>query len=151
VRQVRLPRHAHELDLGGGAERAERLGVADRTIFTGAANGVTQMLGMDFYVSASRYEAFSYALVEAAGRELPIVSTRVGGATAVVTDGVNGFLVAEDRMERFPQCMTALALDEGKRRAMASASLAAAERFTVERMAAETAEIYARLAENRPQ
>jgi glycosyltransferase involved in cell wall biosynthesis len=124
---------------------AERLGVADRTIFTGAANGAAQMVGMDFYVMASRYEAFSYALLEAAGRALPIIATQVGGVSAVVNDGVNGYIIAQDRMDGFGQRMAQLSASAAQRSAMARESSKLAERYTVRRMVDETTEIYSLL------
>ena len=48
----------------------ERLGIADRTIFTGTANGAEQMAGLDLYAMASRYEAFPYVLIESVTREV---------------------------------------------------------------------------------
>jgi glycosyltransferase involved in cell wall biosynthesis len=123
----------------------EELGITNRTIFTGTANGAAQMAGLDLYVMASLYEAFPYALLEAASRGLPIVATAVGGAKAVVKNGVSGFVVPQDRMDEFAGHMGELTSDIDARRNMARESRKIAGRFTVERMAEQTIGVYTAL------
>ena len=49
--------------------------------------------GTDCYVCASSSEGFSLAVLESAACGRIVISTRVGGSTELITDGVNGFLV----------------------------------------------------------
>jgi glycosyltransferase involved in cell wall biosynthesis len=53
-----------------------------------------QQLGC--YVCASSSEGFSLSVLEAAACGVPVISTRVGGCTELIADGVNGYLVDRD-------------------------------------------------------
>ncbi len=135
--------------VGEGAEQAaleslaRDLGIADRTRFTGQADGVALMAGFDIFALPSRYEGFPYVLPEAACRGLPILTMAVGGAGVVVEEGGNGFIV--------PQAGGAAALaerlglllgDPGLRRAMAKRSLERAAGLTAQNMVANTVALY---------
>ena len=48
---------------------------------------------LDLYIVSSRLEGGPRALLESQAAGVPIVSTRVGMADDVITDGINGFLV----------------------------------------------------------
>jgi glycosyltransferase involved in cell wall biosynthesis len=73
---------------------AGHLGIAGDVFFLGHCPDVAGLLHVsDVCVLTSTAEGFSNAILEymAAGR--PVVATNVGGATEVITHGVNGFLV----------------------------------------------------------
>jgi glycosyltransferase involved in cell wall biosynthesis len=79
--------------------------------------------------------------------ERAIVATRTGGIPEVVEDGVTGRLAAPRDHAAMAQLMLELLADDAMRRQMGEAGLARVrERFTVERMVAETAAVYARVA-----
>lgn len=74
--------------------RAKDAGIGDRVVFLGARDDVPALLRRaDLYVSASRTEGMSNALLEALGSGLPVVATRAGSAPDVVVDGECGVLV----------------------------------------------------------
>ena len=76
---------------------AEKLGVADRVLLLGEQRGIhTYLAAADMFVLPSVYESSGLVFLEALASGLPIVATRVGVAPAVVTDGVNGYLVDRD-------------------------------------------------------
>lgn len=75
--------------------RAQALGVADRVQFLGFDRGwLDPASGIDAFVSATRYEGMSNALLEAAASGVPIVTTAIPENHAVLTDGVTARLVA---------------------------------------------------------
>lgn len=75
---------------------ASKLGIAERTRFVGAVAHEalpTYYSAADVSVMPSSYESFGLVGVESLACGTPVVATRVGGLTAVVRDGENGFLV----------------------------------------------------------
>jgi glycosyltransferase involved in cell wall biosynthesis len=69
-------------------------GMQDVFHFTGFRADVPSLLGaLDCFVLSSHWEGFPLALLEAMASGLPVVSTRVMGATEAVQEGVTGFLV----------------------------------------------------------
>ena len=75
-------------------ERARRLGVADRTAFTGVRVDVPELLaGMDVLAFSSTREGLSIAMLEAMAAGVPVVATNVGGNPELIESGVSGQLV----------------------------------------------------------
>lgn len=63
--------------------------------FLGKQDQVYEKLGLgDLFLLPSDTESFGLAALEAMACEMPVVATNVGGLPEVVTDGVDGFLVA---------------------------------------------------------
>ncbi len=54
------------------------------------------MANLDLLAAPSFIESFSFTMLEAMAMELPVVSTDVGGATEMITDGETGFLIFDD-------------------------------------------------------
>lgn len=75
----------------------------------------------DIYVSPSRSEGFSLALVEAMEAGLPCVATRVGIAPQAIQDGVNGLLVDRCDDAGLARALLRLATDDALRRQFAAA------------------------------
>jgi glycosyltransferase involved in cell wall biosynthesis len=68
--------------------------------FSGQVDNVAEYLqAADFFVSVSESEGFGLALAEAMASGLPCISTPVGIAPEVLVNGVNGSLVAIDRVD----------------------------------------------------
>src|SRR5439155_720162 len=85
--------------IGGGPEAgrlhalARSLGIDSRVRFTGAVPDAARLLGgLDLYVSASRREGLSLAVLEAMALGLPVVATRVAGHLDAVSAGITGFV-----------------------------------------------------------
>lgn len=121
---------------------ADTLGVAGRTVFTGAADGPRLMAGFDLFALPSAYEGFPYVLLEALARGLPIVTTLVGGARATVRDGRNGVIVPQGQMEAFAAALARLSGDPALRRAMGEESRRISLDFTANRMLEQTLAVY---------
>lgn len=86
--------------VGDGSRRgpleqlARSLGVAGRVRFLGFDPDPARWLRQcHVAVQCSLSEGFGLAMVEAMGCELPVLSTRVGAASDVITDGRTGWLV----------------------------------------------------------
>ncbi len=115
---------------GGGAIR-----------LLGALDARPLMAGFDLFAMTSRYDGFSYAMVEAAAAGLPILTTEVGGVSALAEAGA--------RITPLPLSATArqwsqaiVAACEGE--TPPSAPPALLERFSAQRMTADTVAVYRR-------
>jgi glycosyltransferase involved in cell wall biosynthesis len=139
--------------VGDGPDRAalERqateLGVRDRVVLAGEADGPALMAGFDLFVLPSRYEAFPYVLLEAAARALPIITTQVGGAASVVRPGENGYIVpqADDAaamVAALAAPIGALVRDPSRREALGRRSAAIAGGLGVDAMVERTVALY---------
>jgi glycosyltransferase involved in cell wall biosynthesis len=105
------------------------------------------MKSFDMFVMSSVTEGLGTALLDALACGKAIVATKTGGIPEVVEDGVTGRLVAPRDHAAMAQAILALLADDNLRRRMGEAGLARVRaRFTVERMVAETAAVYARVA-----
>jgi glycosyltransferase involved in cell wall biosynthesis len=108
------------------------------------------MKGFDLFAMSSVTEGLGTALLDAMACARAIVATRTGGIPEVVEDGVTGRLAAPRDHAAMAQLILALLADQSLRRQMGEAGLARVQaRFTVERMVAETAAVYARVAGRR--
>ncbi|OFW31457.1 MAG: hypothetical protein A3G76_09955 [Acidobacteria bacterium RIFCSPLOWO2_12_FULL_65_11] len=103
--------------------------------------------GFDLFVMSSVTEGLGTSLLDAMACRRAIVATSAGGIPEVVEDGVTGLLVAPRHHQAMAGAIVRLLTDEGLRRRMGEAGFArVSARFTVERMVAETAAVYARVA-----
>jgi glycosyltransferase involved in cell wall biosynthesis len=92
---------SYELVLvGGSGDTTELLaaaranGVDDRVrILTGRTDMPDVLAAFDMFVHPALAESFGYVIIEAMAMQLPVVSTRVGIAEEVITDGLSGVLI----------------------------------------------------------
>jgi glycosyltransferase involved in cell wall biosynthesis len=97
---------------------------------------LAQLYGaMDLFVFPSLWDGLPNAVLEAMACARPVLATAVGGIPDVIEDGVSGFLVAPEALERFPeQALELLEPRESERLARigAEARSKVARSFTVE-------------------
>jgi glycosyltransferase involved in cell wall biosynthesis len=99
--------------------------------------------GFDLFVLSSITEGLGTSLLDAMACAKPIVATRAGGIPEVVADGATGVLAPPHDPHALASAIVRLLRDQATRQRMGDAGLARVrERFTVERMVAETAEVY---------
>lgn len=110
-------RQVEHLGLTGVVEFRGLLGEADVAAVLAQAQAL---------VIPSSYEGFGMAYLEGMGYGLPAVAGRYGGASAVVTDGENGFLVTPGDVTALADGLARLAED---RERLLQLSLAARERY----------------------
>jgi glycosyltransferase involved in cell wall biosynthesis len=103
--------------------------------------------GFDLFVMSSVTEGLGTSLLDAMACSKAIVATKAGGIPEVVDDGVTGLLVEPRDHHGLAAAIVTLMKDVQERQRMAAAGFArVTARFTVERMVAETATVYARVA-----
>jgi glycosyltransferase involved in cell wall biosynthesis len=125
---------------------ADRLGIADKVIFTGRIMDVAPVIRIfDIGVLSSDSESFSNSVVEYLAAGLPVVTTDVGGAREAVEDGVNGYVVpVGDHRSMADRILEVLA--GGRMQEMGVASRQRAEMFRMEAMVRKHEDLYAQLA-----
>jgi L-malate glycosyltransferase len=101
----------------------------------------------DLFVMSSVTEGLGTSLLDAMACTKAIVASRTGGIPEVVEDEVNGVLVEARDHRAMAAAIVRLIADAATRQRMAAAGFArVSELFTVDRMVAETAGVYARVA-----
>ena len=120
------------------------LDLSDRVRLVGWVENLAQIYcGLDVFVSASRTESFGLVLAEAMATGTPVVATATEGAQELVTNNETGLVVPVGDVEQLAAAILCLLTETKLRTRLASsASLVAAQNFTIERMVDETEKIY---------
>ena len=120
----------------------------DRIVFAGQRNGVRAMAAFDIFALGSRYEGFPYVFCEALCAGVPIVTTRVGGASEAVDEidrsgeGRCGLIVPAGDSAALGGALSVLCTDHARRAQMATAAKARTPEFSIERLIAAIRDIY---------
>lgn len=134
------------LVVGGGDERAaalraraDRLGVGDRVRWLGWRSDLPRLYpAMDVVALTSRDEGTPVALIEALAAGVPVAATAVGGVPEVLREGRLGEL-----FERPEADAVAAGIERALRREVpAAARDEVGERYSVERLCADMADLY---------
>ena len=112
-------------------KQSSDMGVEDKLTFLGTRDDVPTLLSMSkVYVLTSRWEGLSIAMIEAmANGAVPVVSD-VGDLRDIVTDGVNGYVIAQDDIAGFSAAVSHLLDNKALWRAMSLAAVAAATEYS---------------------
>jgi len=106
--------------------------------------------GFDLFVMSSVTEGLGTSLLDAMACERPIVATRAGGIPEIVEHEKTGLLVPPRDAHALAAAIVQALNDRALRARLAAAGLARVrERFTVERMVEETANVYKRVNDRR--
>jgi glycosyltransferase involved in cell wall biosynthesis len=133
---------------GDGELRAELEGLAaplgDSFVFLGERRDVPDLLAsFDVFAFPSRFEGLCLAVIEAQAAGVPVIATPVGGIRENVVDGETGWLVPPRDVDALAERISwALEHGEESRRLADEARIRVLERFSAERMVAETLALY---------
>ena len=110
--------------------QAEKLGIADRVIFTGFLEDTGAILSLlDVVLLASTIpEACPRTIIEAMGAGVPVIATPLGGSKELVTPET-GILVPPEDADAFAEAITQLAEDAERRKQMGKACRLRAEQL----------------------
>ena len=134
--------HRKELE-----EHARRLGLGERTAFTGFRSDIPELLSeAAVSVLPSLSEGLSNSLLESMAAGVPVVATRVGGNPEVVEHEVTGLLVPPRDAAALAAATGRLLEDRDLAASFAQAGIRrVADLFSVERSVRETEHLYQRL------
>jgi glycosyltransferase involved in cell wall biosynthesis len=126
-------------------ELAAQPSLSGRVTLLGARNDVPALLaGLDVFAFPSRFEGLCLAVIEAQAAGVPVVATPVGGIRETVVDGVTGLLVPPREPAALAAGILRLLDDPAAAQRLAEeAQRRVRDRFSVERMVAETLALYA--------
>jgi len=117
-------------------------GFADRIHLTAEIPGPEAVQAFDVLVMPSRYEAMSYVMLEAAAAGLPLILSDVGGASTVLDNGVNGFMIANsDDVTALTAAMRDIAAPDCHARMLMAADRRKGD-YSLEKMVEETERVY---------
>ena len=135
---------------GACEQRARDLGIGSRVQFRGFdRTWMRPDAGIDVFVSATRYEGMSNALLEAAAAGLPIVTTAIPENEAVLTDGSDGWLVAPGHADALAGAIADVMTRPGEARRRGAAARAGMRRFSLAAMVEAYSALYAGLGAGR--
>jgi glycosyltransferase involved in cell wall biosynthesis len=127
-----------------------RLDLQNKIRLLGWADDVASIYrALDVFVSVSRIEPFGLVIVEAMAAGCAVVATETDGGSEIVENGKTGRLVPPENPRALAAAVIEMLSDENLRRDLgANARRAAIEKFSVERMAAETQKLYKKILKN---
>jgi glycosyltransferase involved in cell wall biosynthesis len=137
--------------LGSGLLEAEtralvaELGLEGAVVLPGRTEIRDWLERADVFVHTSRWEGFGIVLLEAMLASLPIVATSVSAVPEIVVDGETGALLEAGDVEGVARELGALLADPALAKRLGAAGYERARAdFSVERMTAETTDVYGR-------
>jgi sugar transferase (PEP-CTERM/EpsH1 system associated) len=139
--------------IGDGALRGEIereisvAGIAPLCWLTGSSDEVPAMLrGLDLFALPSLNEGISNTILEAMATGLPVVATRVGGNTELVTEGRTGVLCAARDPQSMAAALLAYATEPARARQHGAEARKTVERdFALARMVQDYVSVYERV------
>ncbi|MDZ4200318.1 MAG: glycosyltransferase [Kiritimatiellia bacterium] len=152
-----LGEQARLIILGEGPMRAElerrsaSRGLSAPVLFTGWREDASELMwGLDLYLHTSHEEGLPRAMLEAMSCGGCAIAGRSGGASEVLRDGVDGFLVPPGDLERYAERLRETAADSDLRARMGrAAAQRIREEFTLEAMVRRAHDALAEIIERR--
>jgi len=125
---------------------AAKMGIERHLTFTGPSDRVRGFLhAVDVLVHPTYYDPCSRVILEAMAAGVPCVTTRWDGASEVIENGVNGYVIDDPwNVQGLADCIVQLQ-DVGLRRALATAAAGVTGRVGMDRHAAEMLALYEEL------
>ena len=113
---------------------AKKIGVSEEVIFAGSTNEPEKYYGAaDLLVHPTFYDACSLTILEALASGLPVITTFSNGASGILTDGQEGFVIKDPRDIKILCEKIAYFFDEEKGRKLSSHAHQCMIRYSVER------------------
>lgn len=124
-------------------EKAKKLGIADKVIFTGYRNDLLEIMKCaDVFFFPSFQEGMSVALMEAMACGLPVVCSQIRGNIDLMTDTQGGYMCHPKDTDGFAQALVKLASEPETRKKMGQANILVAEQYDISKISKMMDSIY---------
>jgi len=129
---------------------AKKLGMLEEVIFAGSTGEIEKYYGAaDLLVHPSFYDACSLTLFEALASGLPVVTTASNGASGIITQGTEGFVVSDPRDRQMLKQQISSFFDPEIRKKAATSARRLAEHYSLNRNYREMKNIFLKHASRR--
>lgn len=126
----------------------EKLGIADRVIFTGFMQDITTALhAMQLFVLPSKSEAFGISILEAMQAGVPVIASKVGGIPEIITHNLSGLLVEHGDTKKLAAAMSKLINDKQLQKKITSHYPQILKKFSAANMVKQTESLFTNLAD----
>lgn len=126
---------------------AERLGIGKHVVFAGHCPEMRECyFAADFFVHPTFYDPCSLVVLEALACGLPIITTKVNGASELITPGKEGYVIDDAHDHNQLAWCLAQMLDPARRAGCSYAAQQAASRWTFEHHYAALMDVFADVA-----
>lgn len=123
--------------------RIGELGIGDSVFLPGKVQNVFDCIAdAELFVLSSNFEGMPNALIEAMCLGLPVISTKVSGATDLIEHGKNGLLTDVGNTQQLVDCMGQMLEDAQLRSSCANNALEINERLQVDRIVGQWLECF---------
>ena len=117
-------------------KHCDLLAVSEKVLLAGNVTDVLERISAgEVFVLSSDYEGMPNALMEAMCLGLPVISTRVAGATDLIKNGVNGLLVDTNNPNQLSEAIDLLLSDTEFRKKLSTEAVKVADKLNVELIA----------------
>lgn len=117
------------------------LGLKGAVELPGRNNNVWDAISLaECFLLSSKFEGMSNAMVEALCLGLPVISTKVAGATEIIKDGENGYLLDVGDADAMAKYMCQVADDEELRQKLSAGAVNVYELFRADKICEEWVE-----------
>ena len=139
--------------VGDGPEKekllslAQELQVTGTTHFHGSLNNVAPLLQKsDIFILPSSVEGLPNTLLEAMSCGLAVVTTRVGGNSEIIEDGINGLLIDPDNPQQLTNALMKILSEKGLAKKLGGKARKSIEsRFSIDHITTEYENFYKEL------
>ena len=132
--------------------KAERLGLGNRILFTGSRSDVEELMAvMDLFINSSLWEGLPTVIMESMAAKVPVVATDVGGNGELIENNVTGWLVPPQNVQQLVDGIAlVLTMDEAERFHFCQRAYERVYRlFSIEAVARQHESLYQQLMANR--
>ncbi len=124
---------------------AEKLGIARAVKFSGAVDPIPLYAAADAFVHPTWYDPCSLVTLEASASGLPVITTRYNGASELMTEGAEGFVINQPADQASLAAKMEALLEPTLRERMGAAGRALALRNTFAQQTTQFLELYAEI------